>query len=116
MILPALIDYYDRLAADPSAEVAPFGFSRQKVSFCIVLKPDGAVVEIADAREAVERGKGTKLVPRQLVVPGQSKPSGSGITPCFLWDNPAYLLGWKADDPKPERTRASFEAFRDEPP
>ncbi|HRP63851.1 MAG TPA: type I-C CRISPR-associated protein Cas8c/Csd1, partial [Phycisphaerales bacterium] len=42
-----------------------------------------------------------------------SKPSGSGINPCFLWDNAAYMLGFKPDDPKPERTIESFEAFRE---
>jgi CRISPR-associated protein Csd1 len=29
-----------------------------------------------------------------------------------LWDNPAYLLGYKADDNKPDRTKKSFDAFR----
>jgi CRISPR-associated protein Csd1 len=47
-----------------------------------------------------------------LIVPGNAKPSGSGINPGFLWDNPAYLLGYKADDKKPKRTLESFEALR----
>ena len=45
--------------------------------------------------------------------PGSGEIPGAGINPGFLWDNPAYLLGFKKDDPKPERTRKSFEAFRD---
>lgn len=113
MILPSLIDYYDRLEADPETDVAAYGFSRQKISFVVTLDSDGRLIEIADGREAIARGKKTKFVSRQLVVPGQAKPSGIRLNPCFLWDNAAYLLGWKADDPKPERTRASFEAFRE---
>ena len=45
-------------------------------------------------------------------VPGQAKPSGSGINPCFLWDNASYMLGFTLKGKKPERTRESFEAFR----
>jgi len=110
MILPALNAYYERLAADPDSGVALYGYSRQQISFIVVLHPDGKLLEIQDARRADERGK---LRPQALVVPGNAKPSGSGINPCFLWDNAAYALGYKPDDPKPQRTRGSFEAFRD---
>jgi CRISPR-associated protein Csd1 len=49
-----------------------------------------------------------------MIVPGQSKPPGQGINPCFLWDNASYLLGWSADpDPyKTARAGLAFEAFR----
>ena len=109
MILQALNKYYGRLEADPEQEVAPFGFSRQKISFCIILERDGSLHTIQDER-VDRRGK---LVPRLGLVPGQSKPSGSGINPCFLWDNAAYMLGFKPDDPKPARTARSFQAFRE---
>ena len=108
MMLRALIELYGRLENDSDVDIAPFGFSRQKISFCIVLNKDGSLHELADARK--EEGK--RQIPLSLEVLGNAKPSGSGINPCFLWDNPAYLLGYKADDPKPERTRESFEAFR----
>ncbi len=109
MILHKLAEYYDRLAADPESGIAPFGFSRQKVSFIIVLNPDGSLNAIQDARQQ----DGERAVPSLLVVPGQAKPSGSGINPGFLWDNAQYMLGYKTDDAKPERTKAAFEAFRD---
>jgi CRISPR-associated protein Csd1 len=109
MILQKLAEYYDRLAADPDSDIAPFGFSRQKISFEVVLNPDGSLSALHDAR----RDDGGRQVPRMLVVPGLAKPSGSGINPGFLWDNAQYVLGFKADDPKPERTRLAFEAFRD---
>lgn len=109
MIIPALIDYYDLLEKDPESGIAPLGFSQQLVSFEIVLSLSGDTAEIRDARMPND-GK-PRL--RPLVVPGQSKPSGSGINPCLLWDNAQYMLGFKPDDPKPERTRTAFEAFRD---
>jgi CRISPR-associated protein Csd1 len=79
------------------------------VSFCVVLEPDGTLRQFDSL---LDTGK-TKPIARQLLVPGQSKPPGSGINPCFLWDNSAYMLGYKSDDAKPQRTRESYEAFRD---
>ncbi len=108
MILQSLNAYYERLEKDPNVDIAPFGFSRQQISFCVVLNKDGSLHEIEDIRDQDEK----KRIPKSVVVPGNAKPPGSGINPCFLWDNPAYLLGYKADDSKPERTRQSFEAFR----
>ncbi len=109
MILQKLVEYYDRLEADPEEGIAPYGFSRQKISFVVVLNVDGSLHEFYDERQ--EDGK--RSVPRLLVVPGQAKPSGSGINPGFLWDNAQYMLGFKPDDPKPKRTLQAFEAFRD---
>jgi len=111
MILQRLVEYYDRLARDrESAVLLPKpGYSLQKVSFCVVLEPDGTLQQFQSLLDA----GGKRPLPRQLLVPGQAKPTGMGINPGFLWDNSAYLLGFKPDDPKPERTRASFEAFRE---
>lgn len=108
MILPALNSLYERYVNDPAVDIAPYGFSRQKIAFCVTLNKDGSLHAIDDVR--VQNGK--KLVPLSLVVCGNAKPSGSGVNPCFLWDNAAYMLGYKADDSKPKRTRESFEAFR----
>lgn len=111
MILQRLVNYYDRVSTDPVTAVAlpKPGYSLQKVSFCVVLRPDGT---LQGFQSLLDEGA-KKPVPRQLLVPGQSKPTGQGINPCFLWDNAAYMLGFKLDDPKPERTRESFEKFRD---
>ena len=106
MILEALNSYYERLTEDPNVDVARFGFSRQKIGFCVTLNPDGSLHAIDDIREPNKK----KLIPRLMVVCGNSKLAG--IKPGFLWDNPAYLLGYKPDDPKPKRTRQLFEAFR----
>src|SRR5690606_3774817 len=110
MILASLIDYYDRLTADPKNPVPDFGFSVQQISFCVVLNADGTLSGIDDIRRPVTGGNGKeRVVSRRMIVPGQSKPPGAGLNPCFLWDNAAYMLGYKPDDPKPERTTKSFE-------
>jgi len=118
MILQSLHALYDRLVEDPAYKVAPSGYSLQKISFEIVLALDGALIQIDDVRDH----SGKKPIPIQRLVPGQSKSSGSGLNPCFLWDNAAYLLGYKSDDPnlsadKRNHLRARAEksqaAFRD---
>ncbi|MEQ8835225.1 MAG: type I-C CRISPR-associated protein Cas8c/Csd1, partial [Lacipirellulaceae bacterium] len=110
MLLHALNDYYERLAADLDCDIAAYGYSRQQISFIVVLEEDGTLFEIQDARKPDEKGK---LKNQSLIVLGSAKPSGSGINPCFLWDNSSYALGYKPDDNKPERTKEAFEAFRD---
>jgi CRISPR-associated protein Csd1 len=104
MILQELHQLHERLEDDPAYALAPPGYSLQKISFCVVLHPDGRLHAIEDRRID---GR-----PRQVMVPGTTKTSGSGLNPCFLWDNTAYMLGFKPGDPKPRRTRESFAAFR----
>lgn len=118
MILQRLAEHYDRIAAsgDDDCQLAPPGFSKQKISFCVVLEPDGRLNQIKS--EAVQ--KGNRDVAKPMLLPGQGKPPGQGLNPCFLWDNAAYMLGWvlapDADPQKREKqiARASlaFEAFR----
>ena len=110
MILNSLNSLYDRLADDLDYEIAKPGFSPQNISFHVVIKPNGSLLEVKDARLKDTKGKPRSV--RQLIM-GEAKPSGAGINPCLLWDNMAYMLGYKKDDPKPERTQQSFEAFRD---
>lgn len=109
MILNALNDYYERLATDPNEDIARAGYSLQKMSFCVVIPENGQRPQFQSLEMDNDDGRSIAL---SVVVPGQSKPSGAGINPCLLWDNSSYLLGVRADDPKPERTRQSFEAFR----
>lgn len=109
MILSALNDLYDRLADEDAYQLAPLGYSLQKITFKVVIAHDGALVGIEDTRAV----SGSRRIPVQLIVPGNNKPSGSGLNPCFLWDNSQYMLGVKQDDPKPDRTAVAFEAFRD---
>ncbi|HUO08989.1 MAG TPA: type I-C CRISPR-associated protein Cas8c/Csd1 [Phycisphaerae bacterium] len=111
MILQRLAEYYDRVTADPkTSDALPKpGYSSQKISFCVVLNLDGSLHQI----ETMMVPAGKRTIPQMKLVPGQGKPSGSGINPCFLWDNSAYMLGYRLDDEKPDRTVEAFEAFRD---
>jgi len=135
MILQALNTLYDRLATDDSYGVAKWGYSRQNIAYEVVIHPDGGLHQVVDIRSS--DGGQPRAV--QKVVPGQSKPSGSGLSPGFLWDNPSYGLGYIAarddtteavsvDDNTDDdavrhradqyvkrilRTMESFEAFRD---
>jgi len=109
MILQSLNELYDRLSDDPAYEIAPPGFSPQKISFRIVIKADGTLINFDDARKPDEK---KKLQNDVMLVPGGAKPPGSGINPCFLWDNQTYLLGRQPED-KPEGFgQKRFEAFR----
>jgi CRISPR-associated protein Csd1 len=108
MILQSLHDLYDRLKDDPDYRIAPPGYSQQKVSFVVVLEPGGRLFEIEDVREY----KDGKPRPKWVMVPGGAKKPGSGLNPSFLWDNTGYMLGYKKDDEKPERTKRTFLAFR----
>lgn len=108
MILQALNSYYQRLKLDPEVDIPPFGFSRQKISFCVVLNNDGTLHEIVPEDD----GNLETPRPKSLIVPGGTKPSGMGVNPCFLWDNTGYMLGFKPDDPKPERSKLTFKAFK----
>lgn len=117
MILHALHRYYQRLADDPASGIARPGYSEQKITFVVVLNPDGTLHAIKDGRREevtiLRTGKQRiDLRPTMMIVPGGAKPSGSGLNPGFLWDNPGYLLGFKPEDSNPDRTRESFEAFR----
>lgn len=106
MILRALHQLYYRFEVDPDYDVAPLGRSFQKVTFVIVVDRDGTLVDIQDARLPANG----RLIPRRVLVPGSTKPPGSGLNPGFLWDNAGYLLGW--DPRRPDRAVLSFEAFR----
>jgi len=108
MILQALNGYYDLIAR--AGDVPAEGFSAQKVSFCVVLETDGALHAFEPVVSEVVRGRG---LPKQLVVPGQAKPSGGGINPCFLWDNATYMLGLVPEGREDEWARRRFEGFRD---
>jgi CRISPR-associated protein Csd1 len=108
MIIRRLAEHYDRVVAEGSAELAPLGFSNQKISFCIVLNPDGSLNQFESLLEQEGRVKHA----RSLIVPEQSKPSGQGINPCILWDNAEYLLGYTADPARAERASREFQASR----
>ena len=50
MVLRSLYEFYDRVVSDPDYNIAPTGFSYQKISFIVVLERDGRLSAIQDAR------------------------------------------------------------------
>lgn len=102
-ILQSLDRYYARMAARGEAE-AP-GFSREKIGFAIGLSAAGEPIQVLDLREA----SGRKRVPRLLDVPAAVKRT-AGISPNFLWDKSAYVLGRTAGEGR--RTAEEHAAFR----
>ena len=104
-VLQSLAGYYDRMAARGEAE--PAGFSREKISFAVVINAEGAVLAVGDLRDAT----GKKPVPTLRDVPASFKRPGTGVSPFFLWDKTAYALGVSAEPDM--RTTLQHQAFRD---
>jgi len=102
-VLQALDRYYDRMAARGEAETS--GYSREKISFAIVLAPDGSPVDRIDLRDLT----GKKPRPRLLEVPAAVKRT-VGILPNLLWDKTAYALGRTAGAGR--RTAEEHAAFK----
>lgn len=99
-LLSALVRAYDRLPDAP-----PYGFSSEKIGFCVILNPDGTVAEVADLRDTDK-----KRSPRVMMVP-QAKKRTVGVAPNFLWDKTSYVLGVTSEkDIAPRETDSPAEA------
>lgn len=107
MILQALVSYYEALAQ--KGEIARPGWGSVKVSFALELDGDGTLVRVLPLSSQSADGK--KSVPRTMELPAPVKRS-SGISPNFLWDGAAYLLGIDSKG-KPERAKDCFDAAKD---
>ena len=101
--LASLVRAYDRLATQ--GEVPAFGYSQEKIGFLISLNADGTPAgQPIDLREA----DGKKYVAKMMAVPQPIKRT-SGISPNFLWDKTAYVLGVTVAEGK--RTAEEHAAF-----
>jgi CRISPR-associated protein Csd1 len=106
MILSALNDYYQRLLEDDGANIAPPGYSQGKISYVIMLKESGEVIDVLDVRDT----SGKKPAPCNLSVPQPPKRSVN-IASCFLWDKTSYALGVSASSKRSEQEHAAFKAL-----
>lgn len=70
MILQSLYELYDRLSRDPDYDIAPPGYSLQKIAFRVVLKPDGTLHRIESLRDPKNNR------PHPMIMPGGDKPTG----------------------------------------
>ena len=110
-ILQALAGHYERLAAN--GEAPDFGYSRERISYAIVLSTDGEIVDVTPLLDT----SGKKPRPSLRLVP-RPVPRTSGIASNFLWDKTAYVFGMKRDrdtkQPIPaEPEHAAFKALHD---
>ncbi len=104
MILQALNDQYQRLLVRQEPGLSPFGYSPEKISYEILLGPDGRLIDVGDVRDT----SGKKPVPRVLNVPQPEKRT-VGIKSNFLWDKSSYVLGVSGSS---KRADKEHEAFR----
>lgn len=105
MILQALVDYYERKAADPESGLAEPGFERKEIPFIIVIDGGGHLVSLEDTREQV----GKKKRARSFLVP-QGVKRASNVAANLLWDTVEYCLGADTRG-KPERVADQYTAF-----
>ena len=103
MIIAALNKYYQRLA--DKGEVLPDGFSKEKISYAIVLSEQGEAVDVLDIRDSSSK----KPKPKMVAVPSPPKRT-AGIKACFLWDKTSYVLGVSKE--KKERAIKEHQAFK----
>ena len=103
-MLQALDSYYGRMAA--RGEAQPVGYSREKISFAVLLSPQGAPVQVNDLRER----NGKKLLPASLEVPALAGKRTVAIVPNLLWDKTAYSLGRTAGEGR--RTAQEHAQFK----
>ena len=113
MILQALQRNYERLVAHGGAEISPFGYSAEKISYEIVLSTSGEIVSV----NSMQVASGKKSVPRVMTVPQPEKRT-VGIKSNFLWDKTSYVLGVsvtskRADKEHDDFKRVHTEALRD---
>lgn len=106
-LLHSLVRYYDRIEA--TGAVAPPGHSSEKISFALVLAPDGTVVDVNDLRD--HSGKTPR--PKSLYVPQPVKRT-SGIAANFLWDKTSYVLGRSATSKRAADEHSAFKALHEQ--
>ena len=108
MILQALSRYYQRLVEQQIKDIAPFGYSPEKISFEILLTRDGTVAQINDIRDTSQK----KPQPRTLNVPQPQKRT-AGIKPNILWDKTSYVLGVSNTSKRADTEHKSFRELHE---
>ena len=93
-ILSALERLYSRMDAAETDDVPRFGYSRESISFAVVLDANGRPLRLADKRSHA----GKKPAPAPMNVPVGDRTSG--IKPNLLWDKTAYVFGVVAIEEK----------------
>lgn len=109
MILQALVCYYQCLSDRNTEGVSPYGYSLEKISYAILLSPDGQCVQVQDVRDTT----GKKPQPAMMNVPQPGKRT-AGITSNFLWDKTSYVLGVSATSKRADKEHRAFKALHED--
>lgn len=107
MILQALVDYYEALAAQ--GRVAKPGWGIAKISYALNLDKHGRLLNLISLKLTKQKGKKAVEVPQSILLPEATKRT-AGVAAQFLWDNAKYVLGLDASG-KAERSKQCFEAM-----
>ena len=107
MILQALVDYYEALAA--KGKVAKPGWGNAKISYALNIDKQGRLLNLLSLKISVQKGKKTVELPQNILLPEATKRT-AGVAAQFLWDNAKYVLGIDASG-KTERSKQCFEAM-----
>ena len=101
-VLEALMGQYERLHAN--GEAPPYGFSRERIAYTIVLSDAGEAVTVSPLSGICAQSPAHRLCEVPHRVRRTSKPLAN-----FLWDKTAYVLGAKRDPV----TRKAYPAHRE---
>lgn len=117
MLIKALCDYYDILAA--KGNVLPTGYSKANIHYIISLTEDGQIDEVIDCqrKESIQLGKKVKdkKSPIEMVMPKRTEKSS--IDSNIVEHRPLYIFGLNLDnnlltpDDKTDKARKSHNAF-----
>ena len=107
MILQALVDYYEALAAQ--GRVAKPGWGIAKISYALNLDKQGRLLNLISLKLTKQKGKKAVEVPQSILLPEATERT-AGVAAQFLWDNAKYVLGLDASG-KAERSKQCFEAM-----
>ncbi|MBR0441386.1 MAG: type I-C CRISPR-associated protein Cas8c/Csd1, partial [Firmicutes bacterium] len=102
MILQALTRYYEDLAQQ--GKIARPGWAKTKINYALCIDESGKLEQVIPLLDNIG---GKKPVPQKFDLPAPVKRT-VGISPNFLWDNSAYLIGIDSKGNQ-ERSRACFE-------
>lgn len=108
MILQALVEYYDALAA--KGKISKVGWAPVKISYALNIDKRGRLLNIITLLDKKQQGKKEVETSAVIQLPEAEKRS-SGIKAQFLWDNAKYMLG--IDKDKPDRAEDCFRAMRE---
>lgn len=118
MLIKALCDYYDLLAA--AGKILPDGYSRVGIHYLVCLTTDGKIAEIVDYQQVINvpasKGKvKEKKVPREVIMPQRTEKPG--IDSNLIEHRALYLFGLNYEDglltpqDRTNKARKSHEAF-----